>query len=174
MTGDGFLGLPSSSQIGSTRCCLSRQRIKSLWRLHQKPLGLRRDAQSSIGQRSDHAAAPVVEVLREAERADTVEERAALFAKTGAWAIDDETRAVAEAARKRNVPYCAIRAVSDDASMTLPLAARQALGPDGNLNLGAFLAALASNPLQVVDLVKIAGDFGKALDSLRRAATVLT
>jgi hypothetical protein len=57
MTGDGFLGLPSSSRTGPTRCWSSRRRIKSFWRLRQKPLGLRLDAQWSTGQCSMLGAA---------------------------------------------------------------------------------------------------------------------
>jgi len=52
MTGDGFLGLPSLSRTDPIRCWSSCRRITSLLRLRQKLLGLRLDAQSSIGQRS--------------------------------------------------------------------------------------------------------------------------
>src|SRR5713226_6426758 len=52
MTGDCFLALPSLSRTGPIRCWSSCRRITGLWRLRQKLLGLRLDAQSSIGQRS--------------------------------------------------------------------------------------------------------------------------
>jgi hypothetical protein len=57
MTRDGFLALPSLSRTGPTRYWSSCRRITSLWRLRQKPRGLRLGAQSSTGPRSTPGAA---------------------------------------------------------------------------------------------------------------------
>jgi adenosylhomocysteine nucleosidase len=100
------------------------------------------------------------------ETAHTPEERKALFAKTGCWAVDDESKAVARLAAKRNIPFAVLRAVSDDADSELPLAARNVILPDGTANIEAVLASLRASPLQLFDLQKTAVEYHMAIGRL--------
>lgn len=102
--------------------------------------------------------------------ADTPEQRADLFKATGAYAIDDESYAVAKLAKARNISFAIMRSVSDGANDTVPSAAKNATNPDGTSDLASVLASLESDPLQVFDLIGLADDFAASLDELRTAA----
>jgi nucleoside phosphorylase len=76
------------------------------------------------------------------EAAATPAERAALFAGSKCSAIDDESNSVACLAQARDIPFAVLRAVSDDANASLPMAARHATNPDGRANIQSVLEAL--------------------------------
>jgi len=109
------------------------------------------------------------------DQGDTARQRAALFSQTGAWAIDDESLAVAKFAAQRGLRFAIMRAVSDDFSETLPLAARGTImNADGSANIAYLLREIASEPLfATLDLAKIAADFNASLASLQAAAPAL-
>ena len=102
--------------------------------------------------------------------ADTPAQRKAIFDKTGAWVIDDETYMVAQFAKSRGIPFAAMRSCSDGYNDTVPLAARNALNPDGSSNLESVLASLAQDPGQVFNLIKIGEYYNTSLSELRTAA----
>ena len=52
---------------------------------------------------------------------DTAADKAALCARTGAFAVDMETAAVAHVCAEASVPMLALRVISDDAQTTLPV-----------------------------------------------------
>lgn len=108
------------------------------------------------------------------DTADTVPQREALYKKTGAWAIDDESYYAAVFAKKHNISFGIVRSISDDASETLPLAATGAiLNKDGSANLGYLLRALAREPLHdTLDLFHVAKDFLYSLNTLEYAGKV--
>jgi hypothetical protein len=109
------------------------------------------------------------------DQGDTAAQRAALFAQTGAWAIDDESYSVASLAARRGIRFAIVRACSDDFRETLPLAARGAImNADGSANIQYLLHAIAAEPAcQTLDLAKIAADFDASLASLQAAAPAL-
>ena len=109
------------------------------------------------------------------DAADTVQQRATLYAATGAWAIDDESFSVASFAALRGIPFAILRSVSDDYSDTLPLAARGAvLNPDGSANIQYLIQQIKQEPIgQTLDLVAIAAYFNESLASLQAAAVAL-
>jgi len=106
------------------------------------------------------------------DQADSAVQRAAMFAKYGTRAIDDESRYVAALAARLNIKFGVFRSVSDDWTETLPLAATGAImNKNGSANVDYLLWALAQKPGQVPQLLKIASDFNKSLDTLGAAAT---
>lgn len=102
--------------------------------------------------------------------ANTVEERAQLFQQSGCWIIDDETYAVAQVAKQRNIPWAGLRTVSDGAEDTLPPAIVNALNPNGSTNLLAVIESLETDPAQLPDLIKTALEAKRSFDELDTAA----
>ena len=101
--------------------------------------------------------------------ANTITERAALYAQTGCRLIDDETYAVAQFAKQRSIPFIGLRVVSDGAEDNLPPAVLDALNPNGTDNIAAVLHSLIDDPLQLPALIKTAGEFDFAIRELNRA-----
>jgi nucleoside phosphorylase len=109
------------------------------------------------------------------DQSDTQLQRAAIHAATGAWAMDDETYSVAVFAKAKGLPFNVFRSCSDDASETLPLAARGAImSADGSVDMAYLIQQLETEPwLQTLDLPKIAADYYASLDTLQSAARAL-
>lgn len=101
--------------------------------------------------------------------ANTVNERAALYAQTGCKVIDDETFSVAELAVRRNIPWIGLRTVSDGAEDNLPPAIVNALDPDGSDNIEAIITSVAEDPAQIPALLQTASDAQKSFAELRTA-----
>lgn len=100
----------------------------------------------------------------------TPEEKAELFARHGAVAIDMESHVVAEVAHGRRVPLLVIRAIADAAGRRLPSWLGGVIGEGGRPRLGVLFAGLAAHPGDVADLVRLAGDARKGTATLRRVA----
>ena len=60
--------------------------------------------------------------------------------------------------------------VSDGAEDNLPPAVINALNPDGTDDLWAVVSSVVSDPAQIPDLVKTAGEYEVSIAELRRAA----
>jgi hypothetical protein len=102
--------------------------------------------------------------------ANTIAERAQLFAQTGCEVIDDETYAVAQFAQIRNIPFIGLRVVSDGAEDNLPPAVINALNPNGTDDIPAVIASVISDPEQLPALIRTAQEFEKSIAELRTAA----
>jgi adenosylhomocysteine nucleosidase len=74
----------------------------------------------------------------------TPADKAALWSRTAAHAVDMETFALAEAAHARGLPFVAIRAISDTVDMAIPASAAQAMTADGRLNVTPIVVALVT------------------------------
>jgi hopanoid-associated phosphorylase len=94
--------------------------------------------------------------------------KAALYAKTGALAVDMESAVAARFALGRKLPFAVLRIISDDARHVLPPAALVAMKPDGGIALGRVLASLLRHPLQVPALIRTARTSNKAFRELLR------
>ena len=94
--------------------------------------------------------------------------KAALHAATGAACVDMETHVVAREARRRGIPWAAIRAVTDPADRALPHAALVGMRPDGSIDLPAILGSLMRNPRQLPGLIRAGGDARAAFAALLR------
>jgi len=98
----------------------------------------------------------------------TVAAKQALFAATGALAVDMESHAVAEAAHRAGLPFVVLRAIADPADQALPRAATVALGPDGEVRLLALARALLERPAELPALLRLGRQSSRALAALRR------
>ncbi len=109
------------------------------------------------------------------DEADTKAQRAALFAKYGAHAIDDESRYVVAEAVRRGVPFNVVRPLSDDWSETLPLSSTgPIMNRDGSANIEFLLRSIGQDQGQdSVSLFRVAIDYSRSLDVLEALAKAL-
>jgi nucleoside phosphorylase len=87
-----------------------------------------------------------------------------------AEAVDMESSTILEESRRRGVAAVAIRAISDLASMDLPVDLNQALRADGRVSVVRTILAVARRPRAIPGLVRLAADSRRAARAL---ATVL-
>jgi adenosylhomocysteine nucleosidase len=100
-------------------------------------------------------------------------DKAVLRQRTGALAVDMETHIAASVAAAYELPFAALRAVSDAAEDRLPPAVIGAIDAEGHLRLGAVLASIARNPLQVPALIRTGRGSEAATKSLLRGFDLL-
>ena len=98
----------------------------------------------------------------------TVARKQALFAQTGADAVDLESGAVARAAAGAGIPFAVLRAVADPAARDLPPAALVALSGTGRIGLLSVLASVLKQPGQIPALLAVGRDAAKARGALVR------
>jgi len=97
--------------------------------------------------------------------------KAALFAATGAAAVDLESGAVARVAADHGLPFAALRAICDPAERDLPPAALIALDQHGAIGLARVLGSVVAHPTQLPGLLALAADAAAARRALRDAVT---
>ena len=95
-------------------------------------------------------------------------EKARLFERTGAIAIDLESGAVARVAMRHGLPFAVLRAICDPAERTLPPAALAALDNAGVIGIARVLASVARHPGQVPGLIALGRDAAAARAALKR------
>jgi adenosylhomocysteine nucleosidase len=95
--------------------------------------------------------------------------KAALYAQSGAIAVDLESATVAAAASRAGLPFIVLRAIADPAERGLPPAARLRLKPDGRPDLRAVFHSVLMQPAQIPALIGLARDTRRALRALARA-----
>ena len=99
--------------------------------------------------------------------------KAALQLKTQAVAVDMESGIAAEVAASRDLPFAALRIISDDALDSLPHAARVAMKDGGGIDMSAVMGSLLTRPLQIPQLIGTARDAGRAFRVLLRCRDLL-
>jgi adenosylhomocysteine nucleosidase len=99
--------------------------------------------------------------------------KAALHLATGADAVDMESGIAAEVAASRDLPFAALRIISDDAFDSLPHAARVAMKDGGGLDLAAVMGSLLTRPTQIPRLIGTARNAGRAFRVLLRCCDLL-
>ncbi|EKV28603.1 Adenosylhopane nucleosidase, HpnG [Caenispirillum salinarum AK4] len=103
----------------------------------------------------------------------TVAEKAELFALTEALAVDTESTGVATVAQRHGLPFMALRAVCDPATMALPRAALVAVTETGRVDAGAVLRAVLRHPGEIGRLVRLGAANRAAMKALLRGGAVL-
>jgi hopanoid-associated phosphorylase len=93
--------------------------------------------------------------------------KAALHSETGAAAVDMESHIAAAYAAEAGIPFAALRVISDPAHRALPVVARKAIKPNGDLDLVRIMGSVMRNPRSLRALVSTGIDFNRALRSLR-------
>jgi adenosylhomocysteine nucleosidase len=97
-----------------------------------------------------------------------VREKARLFRRTGAVAVDLESGAVARVAARHGLPFAVLRAVCDPAHRAVPPAALVALNGCGAIGMLRVLAAVARQCGQVLPLIALGRDAAVARAALWR------
>lgn len=100
----------------------------------------------------------------------SVAERAELFARVRACAVDMESHAVARVAAENGAAFSVLRVIADPAGRTLPRAALVGLRADGRTRPLAVLGRLALRPWELPAVLALAFDVMTALRVLRREA----
>lgn len=103
----------------------------------------------------------------------TPEDKATLRRGTGAIAVDMESHVAARYAAACDIPFAALRAVSDPAGRALPKLAAQALTPTGGVHYGRVISGLARAPRDLGALLEAGRDSSAAFATLRRAGRAL-
>ncbi|MEI7796340.1 MAG: phosphorylase [Methylococcaceae bacterium] len=103
----------------------------------------------------------------------TAEEKQAIYEKTGAIALDMESGAIAEVAQHYALPFLAIRAIADPASMDLPLAISKALNENGEIEISKIIASLVFNLKEIPHLIQLGQYFQLAKRTLSTVAKQL-
>jgi adenosylhomocysteine nucleosidase len=93
--------------------------------------------------------------------------KAALRSETGAAAVDMESHIAAAYAAENDLPFAALRVISDPATRALPALARNAIKPNGDIDLRQIFRGVVRNPRALRALVSTGIDFNRALTSLR-------
>ena len=93
--------------------------------------------------------------------------KAALRSVTGAAAVDMESHIAAAYAAENDLPFAALRVISDPATRALPALARNAIKPNGDIDLRMIFQGLVRNPRALRALVSTGIDFNRALKGLR-------
>lgn len=94
-------------------------------------------------------------------------EKAALFARSGAVAVDLESAAVARVAASHGLGFAVVRAVCDPAGRDLPPAALAALDQGGAIGMFRVAGSVLRRPSQIPALLRLAGDAAAAQAALR-------
>lgn len=100
---------------------------------------------------------------------DTTEKRR-LERSFAAVAVDMESAAVAAAAQRADLPFIAIRSISDASGTSLPAAALEAIDAEGRLRPARALANVARHPWEVPSLLHLAAGAHSARRTLRALA----
>jgi hopanoid-associated phosphorylase len=100
----------------------------------------------------------------------TAGDKRTLFEAIGALAVDMESHAVAAVATEAGIPFLVLRALADPFDHAIPQVAREALRPDGRIRIRATFGGLLREPGQLVALLRLARQSGRALAALRRGA----
>jgi nucleoside phosphorylase len=128
------------------------------------------------GWRAAHGASgqfETVDILGANAPVADAEEKAALFASSGAAAVDMESAIVARIAQRQRIPFAILRVILDPADRSLPSVALKALGPEGTIDFAGLLVGLLARPGQIFPLLRLAQDARRALLALRQASAVL-
>src|SRR5439155_10300683 len=85
----------------------------------------------------------------------TPAEKAELFRKTGALAVDMESTAIRAAAQQAGVPFIAIRAISDAADEAIDPAVLNLVDPYGKARAWAVFSTLLRRPRLLAQLLRL-------------------
>lgn len=142
------------------------------------------------GSRAWKVSAPVVAAMVERVRASGIDvaqgalvgvdepillptTKAAMRHATDAIAVDMESHIGAAYAADNDLPFAAVRVISDPAVRALPPLAKRALKPDGRIDFAAVISGLARAPSDLSTLIRAGGDAGRAFAGLRRCRRFL-
>ncbi|MGE4482867.1 hypothetical protein [Acidocella sp.] len=97
-------------------------------------------------------------ILGGREIAASAQAKALLYQCNQPIAIDLESGALAETAKRHDIPFAVLRGVADPAERTLPPAALVALKEDGSLDLVRLIHSIVKQPSQIPGLIAVGRD----------------
>ncbi len=100
----------------------------------------------------------------------TTAEKEAIFAATGAIALDMESAAAARVARTAHLPFLAIRSIVDPAHVSIPPSILGAFDENGMLRVAKMLGRTILHPRDFADVVRLGKHFSAAMTTLRQTA----
>ena len=100
----------------------------------------------------------------------TAAAKAALFSTSGARAVDMESAAIAEAARRRGLPFIAVRVIIDRAGDAMPDSFVAAFDANGDFSVWRLLGQLLRAPGELGAVLRLAGIFHQANRALAAVA----
>jgi hopanoid-associated phosphorylase len=100
-------------------------------------------------------------------------DKEALWAGTGAWAVDMESGVAAGVAAQYGVPFAALRVVLDPAHRAVPPSALAGASEDGETDPISVIKSLIKRPGDLPGLLRLAGDTRKASLALLRSRQAL-
>jgi adenosylhomocysteine nucleosidase len=92
---------------------------------------------------------------------------------TGALAVDMESHIAARVAAAHDIPFTALRVISEGAGTVLPPVAQVAIGPDGHIAWRAVTRSLFAHPTQIPQLMRTARESAIAFRALLRCLDLL-
>jgi len=94
-------------------------------------------------------------------------EKATLFSRSKAGAVDMESHHLAQLAARHGLPFAVCRIVIDRADRNVPPAALAGMRADGHTHLLPVLASLLKQPSQLSALLRLGQDAGRAQRAMR-------
>lgn len=107
------------------------------------------------------------------EIVESADAKSAICTRTGACAVDMESAGIAQAATRFNLPFIAVRIVLDEVSDMLPPATRNAVKPDGNLDIKGLLRGLSASPRDLPSLIRLGHKSSRAQKQLKAVCEAL-
>ncbi len=98
----------------------------------------------------------------------SVEEKRRLHIEHAADIVDMEAASIAAICAEHNIPFAAIKAISDTATDSLPIELEQ-IAPNGHVRIGKLLLAMAKRPSLIADLLRLQRTTSLAIGSLGKA-----
>ncbi|MFW5499435.1 MULTISPECIES: phosphorylase [unclassified Maridesulfovibrio] len=98
----------------------------------------------------------------------TPQDKLFMHERTGALAVDMESIAVAQTAKKAGIPFSCIRAISDDSKRGIPQESLTGVDESGKTQLGPILKAIMKRPNLIFELIPMGRDYSKALKALEK------
>lgn len=102
----------------------------------------------------------------------SAEEKRALFAATGAVALDMESAAAARAAQGFGLPFLAVRSIVDPADIDIPPSIAAAFDENGVLHVPKMLGRALLRPVDFVGIIRPGRHFGAAMETLKAVANI--
>jgi adenosylhomocysteine nucleosidase len=127
----------------------------------------------SAGGNGEERGARVGAILGLDRMLSSPQEKADAYARRGAVAVDMESHHVARAAGERNLPFIAVRAISDRADEGLPAIMASFVDAEGQTRMSAVLAALVLRRVRLGELLRAAGASRRAHQALLRCRGAL-
>jgi adenosylhomocysteine nucleosidase len=102
----------------------------------------------------------------------SAQEKRALFAATGAVALDMESAAAARTALALGIPFLTVRSIVDPAHMDIPPSIAAAFDDNGVLHVSKMIGLALLRPVDFIGIIRLGQHFGAAMKHLKAVAAL--